>query len=411
MEQLSPLLPKVRAPKSRQKAWPRKQFKKDGTPTVQAIKYYGPNHNRFRNDKIWVMEDFNLNNASQVQQFLLSQGWVPTEWNYKKQEDGSKVRGSPKLTEDSFDSIKGDTGRLVAEYRKITARIYFFTGLLRDVREDGTISPRIGGKAVTHRIRHAGVVNVPRADPDVFFGKQCREVFIARPGHVVVGCDSDGCQIRMLIHEMYARGLGNDDFTQGELYGDKTEGTDTHSRNRDAINSILGHEFISRSQAKSIFYATIFGGGVNRIASVVGCGNEQAREVQNAFYRTLPQLPELKRKLVEEWKEKGYLSAVDGRPLYIRSPHMCLVTLVQGDEAAAMEMSMCYADKLISERKLDAHQLIYYHDEIEYEATYEDAPYVAKCMEAAIEWPSKYLSLKIPLTGSAVIGRNWAEVH
>lgn len=365
----------------------------------------------YRTDEIPVMEEMNLRSSQQVQAFLLSQGWQPTEWNFKKLPDGTKVKTSPKLTEDSFDSIKGEAGQKIAQLRKIWSRQSDLKRWLETVKPNGRIPTPIGGKAVTHRIRHATVVNVPKADEDVFYGKEMRELFIAPPGRKVIGCDSDSCQLRMLINAMNVRGLYNQEFADALLHGSKEDETDAHSLNKVRVNEVLGEELLNRHHAKTIFYASIFGGGVGRLAAILGVSEAKAAAVKDAFENVLPEMATLKSMLRNELRNQGYLSAIDGRPIYIRSPHMALVSLMQGDEAAAMEMSMCWADAQVRKLGLDAFQLIYYHDEYEYESSEADAPAVAQVLEQGIAWPSKYLGLTVPLTGSADIGNNWAEVH
>ena len=355
------------------------------------------------------MEPLPLRSPQKVQEFLLTQGWVPTEWNYKKDEDGNKVRTSPKLTEDSFGSIKGETGQKIAELRKIWSRGSDITRWLNNLRPDGRIPTPFSGKTVTHRLRHSVVVNVP--GNDAFYGEQMRSLFIAPEGYSVVGCDSDSCQLRMLIHEMYAHGLANKEFEDALLYGSKDEGTDAHSINRDKVNIIMGDEVLTRQDAKTVFYASLFGGGVTRIQNILSSSRAVAEEVIVAFQKVLPELPDLKQKLNAQRKQLGYVPAFDGRPLYIRSPHMTLVSLMQGDEAAAMEATLCWQDREFKKRGLDAKQLIYYHDETVVEAPNEQCPAVAQTMEEAIAWPSEFYGLNVPLTGSASIGRNWGEVH
>ena len=131
----------------------------------------------------------------------------------------------------------------------------------------------------------------------------------------------------------------------------------------------------------------------------------------DAFNAVLPELPELKKKLNTIRKQRGYVPALDGRPLYIRSPHMTLVSLMQGDEAVAMEMSMCRANDTIHKLGLDAEQLMYYHDEFEWEVSDDHALKVGELLEEAIAWPAKYLNLNVALAGTSKIGNNWAEVH
>ena len=44
-------------------------------------------------------QPFNINSYTQIKEYLLTQGWKPTKFTEK---------GSPQLTEDSFDSVKGE---------------------------------------------------------------------------------------------------------------------------------------------------------------------------------------------------------------------------------------------------------------------------------------------------------------
>lgn len=99
-------------------------------------------------------EPINLDSDSQVKEFLLGQGWKPTEWNYGP--DGEKT--SPKLTEDSFGTIAGNTGQLISKRMVITHRLSILNGLLRDVRPDGRIEARANTVGTnTFRMRHSGV--------------------------------------------------------------------------------------------------------------------------------------------------------------------------------------------------------------------------------------------------------------
>jgi DNA polymerase-1 len=215
----------------------------------------------------------------------------------------------------------------------------------------------------------------------------------------------------MLCHELIAKGFPAEEFMKSLLEGDKSLGTDPHSVNRDGINEILGVDLLDRTLSKTVFYAAVFGASATKMAKTIGCDEATAVKVMSALYALVPGLDGIKDVLISEIKQKGYVAAIDGRPLYIRSPHMALVSLMQGDEAAAMEMSMAWADAEIRKAGLDAHQLIYYHDELDYEAKDEQAHECGEILEASITWPGTYLGLNIPLIGESQYGQTWAEVH
>ena len=101
--------------------------------------------------------EMKLGNNEAVIDLLYENGWVPTEFNWGRNDDGKFYKKSPKLTEDSFDTITGDTGRDVARWRTLRARRGFLEGLLKNRRDDD----RIGCRAFTigtntYRCRHSG---------------------------------------------------------------------------------------------------------------------------------------------------------------------------------------------------------------------------------------------------------------
>lgn len=405
------MLPEVPLPKNEQPTWPKKQFKKDGSPTQAAIKYYGEGHSVYRTDIIVRKGPMNLRNPKHVQDFLLSQGWQPTEWNLKRLPDGTTIRKSPKLTEDSFESIKGELGQQVALLRKCNSRRDTLTSWIEGTRPDGRIPTPISGKAATHRLRHSLVVNVPRAEDDRFFGREMREPFVASQGMVMVGCDSEACQLRMLAEEMYRFGVGDDAFTHALVNGRKEDGTDPHTLNKNRVNAILGRELVTRTHTKTITFGSIFGAGPAKVAAMIGCDVETAKQVLKVFFEVMPGVLPLRRLLKDFYKAHGYIEALDGRRTYDIPERALLVDLMQMDEAASMEIAMVKAHVEVSKQQIPAWQLIYYHDELDWETYPEYTSILKGILEDSINWSSRFLDMRVPLKGEAKIGHNWAEVH
>jgi DNA polymerase I len=159
----------------------------------------------------WVTPD--LNSDKQVKEWLLSIGWKPTEWNISPT---TGARTSPKLTEDSFDSLPGDTGVLLKERVTWRHRRSQIQGWLDAVRPDGCIGAGANPLGTpTGRMRHRRVVNVPKAADFVPFGKEMRSLFRARPGRKFIGHDASGLELRMLAHYM-----NDPEFTEQVLHGD-----------------------------------------------------------------------------------------------------------------------------------------------------------------------------------------------
>lgn len=209
----------------------KKPFKKDGTLSKAVMDWAERIHQEWDIERVeflygwysakdiggpftrieWVTPD--LNSDKQVKEWLLSIGWKPTEWNISPT---TGARTSPKLTEDSFDSLPGDTGVLLKERVTWRHRRSQIQGWLDSVRPDGCIGAGANPLGTpTGRMRHRRVVNVPKAADFIPFGKEMRSLFRARPGRKFVGHDASGLELRMLAHYM-----NDKEFTEQVLYGD-----------------------------------------------------------------------------------------------------------------------------------------------------------------------------------------------
>lgn len=178
-----------------------------------------------------------LDKPDEIKDYLLESGWEPAEWNTNSEGQ----RTSPKLDKnDPFDGVEGGVGRLVAKYIQCKSRRAILQGWARDIRPDGRIPSVVANLAETGRATHRYIVNVP--NHEAFFGKWMRKCFSCKDGWLLVGTDSAGCQIRMLAARM-----GDQDYTNTVLNGDKDKGTDIHSVNMKAA------KLSSRGQAKTFF--------------------------------------------------------------------------------------------------------------------------------------------------------------
>lgn len=381
--------------------WLKKPFKKDGEPSQYCMDYVDANYSgdvSIIGGPFTRLEfgEFDLGSGAQVKDYLLANGWIPAEWNFNKE---TKERTSPKLSKDDpFLGVQGSAGKLVANRMIFRHRRSQLEGFLKIIRYDGRITADVTGLCPTARLKHKGIVNIPGSDAK--FGNQMREVFIADKGYVIVGCDAASCQLRMLAHYM-----GDDEYTEAAINGDKDTGTDIHSVNM----RIAG--LSSRSEAKILIYSILFGAGNPKLAAQLGCSKKEAARIRKRFLSGLPKMQELVDSLKRVWRERGYLVGLDGRKIFVRSEHMLLVYLLQSAEAIMMKVATCYADKWISNGGYDAHMVAHVHDEFQFEVIESESKKVASLLEDAIVKAGEYLKLTVPMAGEADIGRNWRETH
>ena len=354
-----------------------------------------------------------LDSNIETKDFLLSLGWEPLEWN--TDDDGNKT--SPKLSKDDpFDGIEGKLGRVVAKRVQCKQRRGIIEGLIQLVRPDGAIPSVVNTLAVTGRATHRNIVNIPGAKS--FYGRRMRSFFTSRPGRVLVGTDSDSCQLRMLAGRM-----GSEAYINAIVNGDKSKGTDNHSLTMKIC------ELDSRDRAKTVMYCLLFGGGdakLGKSANQIGNG----AEVRQKLYKGFDGLEQLVENLTKEWKQTaktrynkafrrmeyydGCITGLDGRPIKVPSEHQLLVYLLQSDEAIAMTKAYCLMAERLSakyEWGVDWGIVCFYHDEVNIECREEIANDVKKISEQCIVDACEFYNIKCPGKGDGKIGKNWYEVH
>jgi hypothetical protein len=357
-----------------------------------------------------------LNSGAETKDYLLSMGWEPLEWNTNDDAE----RTSPKLSKDDpFEGLTDRVGSLVAKRVQCRQRRGIIEGLLLLIREDGRIASVINTLAVTGRATHRGIVNIPAAGKS-FYGKSMRRIFQAdaKRGKLLVGTDSDSCQIRMLAARM-----GDEVYTDSIVNGDKKKGTDNHSLTQRAV----GLE--SRDIAKNVIYCLMFGGGdpkLGRTARQVGNG----RAIRDKLYKGLNGLEELVESLKVVWKKtakrrmnekfnrmeyyNGFITGLDGRPILVPSEHQLLVYLLQSDEAIMMSRAYNLAWERLSAKYEYPRQfgiVCFYHDEFTVECDADIAEDVKKISEQCIVDAGLYYKINCPHKGEGKIGANWYSIH
>ncbi len=357
-----------------------------------------------------------LNSSKQIKEYLLTQGWKPTQWNFK---DGLPT--SPKLTEDSYDSITGDLGKQIGLRNTLRHKKSQIEGWITRLRDDGRLSADANTCGTpTGRFRHINVVNVPKVsvypkkhpkagtlvwsdDPEyqsIPFGTEMRSFFIVPEGYVLIGHDASGLELRMLAHYM-----NDEDFIQELLYGD------IHESNRIAAG------LDTRDQAKTFIYAFLYGAGDAKIGSIVKGTEKDGKALKKQFLQSLPALDRLIKR-VKKAADKGWLKGLDNRKLMMRrnadgklQKNKALNTLLQGAGAIVMKKSMVLLDEWVIKEQLDANKVLDMHDEGQAEVLIAHQHKYKELAEQSIVQAGVHFNLNIPLAADVKIGKNWAETH
>lgn len=398
--------------------------------------------------KVWF-EGSRLSQHAIVKEYLLSQGWKPTQWNYEKNPDGSfardergrQIKKSPKLTEDSFDSITGGIGARIALYNTLVHRRRTFKnekndtkGWINQLREDGRIaSGAIAWNTGTGRAAQFGIVNVPSAA--AAFGEPMRRVWEAPEGQILISVDMDSAQMRLLANFM-----GDDDYTRAVIEGEEFDadgkyiGTDAHTLNAIAFGT-LDEDLVERvrktqdkgliKQCSSIrktgkngFYALLFGAGDDKLANTlkVPGGAKRGAAIKESFRTKLRKAGELQDRLKKQWlmnkhQNGGYIEVAGGTWVWCQSEHKLLNYLLMGSEGVLQNQAICWANNQMEKRRLNGHQLLSIHDELTFEFPLAEEEPGKQLLTEMYGTCSEKLGLDVLVTGTAQSGKNWLEIH
>ena len=332
-------------------------------------------------DKVTI---FNVASRKQIGERLISLGWKPKEFT---------ETGQAMVDETILEGIDMPEAKLIADYLMMQKRLGLLESWLKFVKEDERVHGAIiTNGAVTGRMTHhsPNMGQVPSVSKP--YGEDCRKLWTVDDGHVLVGTDLAGIELRCLAHYMQ-----DEEWTEELLNGD------IHQKNADAAG-------ITRPQAKTLIYATLYGAGPAKIGSIVGGGASEGNKVLQNFYRNTPALSRLMEK-VKKVAAKGYVPGLDGRRILVRSDHAALNSLLQGCGAIVAKQWCIEAHKEFKRQKLPVQQVAFVHDEIQIEAHGAHAEDVASIMVESAAKAGNVLGFRCPVDAEAKIGKNWFDTH
>lgn len=315
--------------------------------------------------------------------------WEPTEFTND---------GKAKIDDDILKDLPFPEAKVLAEYFMVQKRIGMLAEgsnswlkLVHDGRIYGSV---ITNGAVTGRCTHShpNVAQTPSVGAP--YGAQCRALFEADPGEVLVGADASGLELRTFAHFL-AR------WDHGQ-YADLILNGDIHTYNQKAAN------LPTRDNAKTFIYAMLYGAGDQKIGSIVGRGAKAGKALKKTFMANVPAYANLVQ-AVKAASKRGYLIGLDGRHLHVRSEHSALNTLLQSAGALVMKRGAVEATQLLAGTPYKFVANV--HDEIQVTAPQEHAEFVGQTLVRGMNLAGEYFGIRMPIDGEYKIGKNWAETH
>lgn len=325
-------------------------------------------------------------------------GWAPEVFT-----DG----GKPKVDEDTLQGLPYPPIKDLIEYLMIQKRI----GMVGDgdnswlkLAKDGFIYGSVNTNgAVTGRATHAypNVAQTPASRAP--YGHDCRELFGAPAGWLLVGADASGLELRTLAHFM-AR------YDDG-AYAREVASGDVHTANQKAAG------LPTRDDAKTFIYAYLYGAGDEKIGQIVKGTAADGKRLKAKFLKGFPAL-QLLRDAVALAAKRGYIVGLDGRIVPVRSAHAALNSLLQSAGAVICKQWLAFLEEELQARGLrhgwdgDYAFCAWVHDEVQIACrTPEVAKLVAELAPLMVTKAGEHFNLRCKLAGEAKVGKTWAETH
>jgi DNA polymerase I-like protein with 3'-5' exonuclease and polymerase domains len=347
------------------------------------------------------VEIFNPGSRTQIAYRLMTKySWAPTELT---------PDGKPRVDESVLASLDYPEAKILSRYLTVQKRLGQLAdgdeAWLKAVGADGRLHGRVNTNgAITGRCTHRSP-NMAQVPTD----KEYRSLFIPAKGMALVGVDASGLELRCLAHF-----LGKYD---GKKYAQEILTGDIHWTNAIAFGLIKDvpqdktnpEHKAARNQAKGAIYALIYGAGNDKLGMVLGGDKRRGAKARANFESKVPAYLRLKEDVTTALATKGFLRGLDCRPLYPRSEHAALNTLLQSAGAVIMKRACIAAWTKLDHAKVE--QVAAVHDEYQFMALPEYADTVGKMVVWAIQDAAKYFDFRCPLDGEYRVGANWAETH
>ena len=355
------------------------------------------------------VEEFNPSSADHVAWALrVLYNWEPTSFSDKT--------GKPTVDKETLSELNYPLAKLLTQRSDLNKILTTYgESLLEKVREGRLYGSFNQTVTKTGRLSSSSpnLQNIPSKGE---VGSVIRNSFVAPEGKLLVGCDVDAFQLRIL--SWYLHHCLGDKLNDANALFDNfntSENPDPHQAKAD----LLG---ITRKEGKTLNFAVLFGAGTNKIAGMLGKSLKETKELLNKDKELNPSISTLQEMTVNGCKYlKGQVFDLYGRRGYYPdilstsrekssgAARQAFNFIIQSTEATIVKLwlTMCLND--VQAALLDAKLILQVHDECLWEVSPSDADDLCLILQSRLQDTGFLPGLK--LTGTPVIGKSWGETH
>ncbi|MFA5499828.1 MAG: DNA polymerase I, partial [Candidatus Omnitrophota bacterium] len=242
-------------------------------------------------------------------------------------------------------------------------------------------------------------------------GRKIRKAFISSgENSILLSADYSQIELRVLAH------FANDK----NLIKAFKEGLDIHSFTASLVFGVKEADVTSdmRGMAKTVNFGIIYGMSPYGLSQSLGIEVDKAKEFIDAYFERYPSVKQFMEEILEEAREKGYVTTILGRRRYIpeiNSPDMrmrqfaertAINTPIQGSAADIIKVAMIAIHEKLMKNKLSSRMIMQVHDELVFDVPEGELKEVYRIVKDGME---NLIKLKVPVEAHIEAGRNWLE--
>ncbi|WP_067709197.1 DNA polymerase I [Erwinia sp. ErVv1] len=354
-------------------------------------------------------EPFNLSSPKQLQTILFEkQGIKPT----KKTPGGAPSTSEEVLAELALDY---PLPKVILEHRGLSKLKSTYTDKLPLM-----INPITGRVHTSYHQAVTATGRLSSTDPNLQNipvrndeGRRIRQAFIASEGCKIVAADYSQIELRIMAHLSQDKGLlsafadGQDIHraTAAEVFGM-------------ALDKVTGEQ---RRSAKAINFGLIYGMSAFGLSRQLNIGAGEAKKYMDLYFERYPGVLEYMENTRQQAAAKGYVSTLDGRPLYLpdinasnairrkAAERAAINAPMQGTAADIIKKAMIAVDGWLTPQSMpEVKMIMQVHDELVFEVKTSEVEAASAKIRELME---NSMTLDVPLRVDVGVGDNWDQAH
>ncbi len=244
-------------------------------------------------------------------------------------------------------------------------------------------------------------------------GREIRHAFTSQnDGWSILAADYSQVELRVAAH------ISKDP----NLLEAFNEDADIHTHTASTVFNVSQEEVTPdmRRTAKVINFGIMYGAGSHRISQELNIGYADAGAIIKSYFSRYTGVQDYIDNTVSDCKEKGYVSTIYGRKLFIgdinsenrnlaeAAKRVAINMPIQGTAADIIKIAMIKIHDWMKKEKLRSKMILQVHDELVFEVHPDELELLENNVRRLMEGAA---SLDVPLKVDIGVGKDWFEAH